>query len=155
MQCVRHPQVETFVRCGRCDQPICPDCMVAGPVGVRCRACSRRNQDKIMRGSPQQYALGAAFAFGSALALGWMPQMLMWLGIIYGYLVGEATLRGGGRKRGLGMQAIAALAAALGFAVWGAWLHGFAYLLLFWTNPFGLIALGLGIFFAVSHVKYI
>lgn len=155
MQCVRHPQVETFVRCGRCDQPICPDCMVAGPVGVRCRACSRRNQDKLMRGSPQQYALGAAFAFGSALALGWMPHMLMWLGILYGYLVGEATLRGGGRKRGLAMQGIAGLAAVLGFAVWGMWPHGLPYLLALLTSPWSLVGLSLGVFFAVSRVRYV
>src|SRR5436309_3600791 len=100
MQCARHPQRETFVRCGRCEQPICTNCMVSAPVGVRCRDCSRQNLDAIMRGSPRQYLLAAVCAFGSALLLGWLSHVLVfWLGSVYGYLVGEATLRGGGRKR--------------------------------------------------------
>jgi hypothetical protein len=154
MQCARHPQRETFVRCGRCEQPICPDCMVSAPVGVRCRDCSRQNLDAIMKGSPKQYLLGALCGFGSGLALGWMSHMLLWLGMIYGYLVGEATLRGGGRKRGLGMQTIAGLAAALGFVAW-AMPHGQAELVALLTSPWELVGLGLGIFFAVMHVRYI
>jgi hypothetical protein len=154
MQCVRHPKVETFVRCGRCDDPICPDCMVAGPVGVRCRACSRRNQDQIMRGSPQQYALGTLCAFGSALLLGWMPaRLVMWLGIIYGYLVAEATLRGGGRKRGLMMQVIAAVAAAVGVAAWELDFGRLPVTML--LEPWALVGIGLSVFFAVTHVRYI
>src|SRR5216683_5426746 len=81
MQCARHPQVETFVRCGKCDRPICPDCMVAVPVGVRCKECGRQNLDAIMRGSPRQYLLATACAFGSALLLGWLSHVLVfWLG---------------------------------------------------------------------------
>ena len=154
MQCVRHPQRETFVRCGRCERPICPDCMVPAPVGIKCRECSRQNLDAIMIGSPRQYALGALCGFGSGVALGWMPHMLLWLGIIYGYLVGEATLRGGGRKRGLVMQSIAGLAAALGFAAWGM-TQGYPQLLTQLMNPWDLVGLGLGVFFAVMHVRYI
>jgi thiol:disulfide interchange protein len=154
MQCARHPQRETFVRCGRCEQPICPDCMVSAPVGVRCRDCSRQNLDAIMKGSPKQYALGALCGFGSGFALGLMPHTLPWLGMIYGYLVGEATLRGGGRKRGLGMQIIAGLAAAAGFLVW-AMPHSQAELLALLTSPWELVGLGLGVFFSVMHVRYI
>jgi thiol:disulfide interchange protein len=154
MQCARHPQRETFVRCGRCEQPICPDCMVSAPVGVRCRECSRQNLDAIMKGSPKQYLLGALCGFGSGLALGLMPHTLPWLGMIYGYLVGEATLRGGGRKRGLEMQIIAGLASALGFIVWGM-PHSQTQLLAMLSNPWNLVGLGLGVFFAVTHVRYI
>ena len=40
--CYRHPDRETYIRCTRCERPICPDCMIAGvgrlPVpGVRPR----------------------------------------------------------------------------------------------------------------------
>ena len=173
MQCARHPQVETFVRCGRCEQPICPNCMVAAPVGVRCRDCSRQNLDAIMRGSPRQYLLASVCAFGSALLLGWLSHVLVfWLGSVYGYIVGEATLRGGGRKRGLAMQIIAGAAAAVGSLIWAAWsarvplmllLHTGAlgrgglgpYLLAHFLDPFAMVGLGLGVFFAVMHVRYI
>ncbi|MEZ5099508.1 MAG: rhomboid family intramembrane serine protease [Thermoleophilia bacterium] len=38
--CYRHPSVETAVRCADCERPICPDCMVFGPVGIRCPECA-------------------------------------------------------------------------------------------------------------------
>ena len=116
------------------------------------------------------------YSFGPALCalllLGWLSHVLVfWLGSVYGYLVGEATLRGGGRKRGLAMQVIAGAAAAIGSLVWAGFgrvplmllLHvgtlarvGLGpYLLSHFLDPFTLIGLGLGIFFAVMHVRYI
>lgn len=38
-QCYRHPGRETYIRCQRCDQPICPDCMIAAAVGHQCPTC--------------------------------------------------------------------------------------------------------------------
>ena len=39
--CVRHTKTITRVRCGRCETPICPRCMVFSPAGTRCRDCAR------------------------------------------------------------------------------------------------------------------
>jgi membrane associated rhomboid family serine protease len=39
--CYRHPDRETAVSCSMCARPICPDCMTATPVGMRCPECSR------------------------------------------------------------------------------------------------------------------
>ena len=36
MHCYRHPNRETYVSCSECGRGICPDCMVFGPVGIRC-----------------------------------------------------------------------------------------------------------------------
>ncbi len=37
--CYRHPGRETYIRCQRCDRPICPDCMNDAPVGFQCPSC--------------------------------------------------------------------------------------------------------------------
>jgi membrane associated rhomboid family serine protease len=36
LRCYRHPNRETYVSCTECGRGICPDCMVFGPVGIRC-----------------------------------------------------------------------------------------------------------------------
>jgi membrane associated rhomboid family serine protease len=40
--CYRHPNRETGVSCSNCGNPICPDCMTATPVGMRCPNCARQ-----------------------------------------------------------------------------------------------------------------
>lgn len=37
--CYRHPDRETYVRCVRCERPICPDCMRSAAVGFQCVEC--------------------------------------------------------------------------------------------------------------------
>jgi membrane associated rhomboid family serine protease len=45
--CFRHPDRETYIRCGHCDRPICPDCMIAAPVGFHCPECVARDAASI------------------------------------------------------------------------------------------------------------
>ena len=40
--CYRHKDRETGVSCSNCGNPICPDCMTATPVGMRCPECSKQ-----------------------------------------------------------------------------------------------------------------
>jgi membrane associated rhomboid family serine protease len=42
--CYRHPSRETGVSCSNCGKPICPDCMTATPVGMRCPDCAGQRQ---------------------------------------------------------------------------------------------------------------
>jgi membrane associated rhomboid family serine protease len=37
--CYRHPDRETYIRCQRCQRPICPDCMTDAAVGYQCPEC--------------------------------------------------------------------------------------------------------------------
>jgi len=37
--CYRHPDRVTYIHCGRCDRPICAECMIAAPVGFQCPSC--------------------------------------------------------------------------------------------------------------------
>jgi membrane associated rhomboid family serine protease len=46
-RCYRHPNREAYVRCTRCDRPICPECMREASVGFHCPddvAMDRRTQ---------------------------------------------------------------------------------------------------------------
>jgi membrane associated rhomboid family serine protease len=40
--CYRHPGRETNVSCSMCARPICPDCMISTPVGMRCPECAKQ-----------------------------------------------------------------------------------------------------------------
>jgi membrane associated rhomboid family serine protease len=39
--CFRHPDRESYVRCQRCERPICPECQLPAAVGVQCVDCVR------------------------------------------------------------------------------------------------------------------
>ena len=72
LYCYRHPRSETYVRCGRCDQPICPKCAVQGPVGFRCRQCGLVKNATLSSFTPQQLALGIGASFGGGAVLGFL-----------------------------------------------------------------------------------
>ena len=59
MRCEAHPDVETNLRCGKCDKPICPKCMVETPVGARCRECARINKLPTFQISSKQLLLSS------------------------------------------------------------------------------------------------
>lgn len=51
--CYRHPDRETWIRCQRCEKPICPDCMRDAAVGFHCPDCVR----EASKGSRQNRAM--------------------------------------------------------------------------------------------------
>lgn len=124
-RCAAHPAVETYLRCGRCDTPICPRCLVMTPVGARCQTCARMKPLPMFELGPRDYLRGGLAALGAAvggaalltLLQAFMPGvgffgLLLLLGL--GYVTGEAASRATNRKRGPRLAALAALAVPFG-----------------------------------------
>jgi membrane associated rhomboid family serine protease len=45
--CYRHPTRETYIRCNRCERPICPECMVSAAVGFQCPECVQEGRRSV------------------------------------------------------------------------------------------------------------
>jgi membrane associated rhomboid family serine protease len=69
MYCYRHPDRETRVTCSECGRPICPDCMVFAPVGIRCPDHSGQPQGaaRVTRGVRRASFAGAGAVVTKAL----------------------------------------------------------------------------------------
>jgi hypothetical protein len=104
LRCYRHPDRETYVRCGRCDQPICSRCAMQGPVGFRCRQCGRPARDPLTSMRPSQLAIGLAISVAGGLVVGLLSSNLGIFGLILAWFAGgviaDAILRFVGIKRG-------------------------------------------------------
>lgn len=96
--CYRHPAKETYVRCVRCERPICPDCMNAASVGHQCPEC-------VAEGRRTQRPVRTAFGGGVTGQLGYVTKAL--IGINAAVLLlsvlsgGSGALAGGGGWGGL------------------------------------------------------
>jgi hypothetical protein len=108
--CFRHPERETWVRCGRCDRPICTKCGLMGPVGMRCKDCGRLKNDPLTSFTPLQLVLGIGVTVGAGIIGGYIAGQVSFFAIFIGYfgggLIAEAVTRVTGYKRGPVMNAI-------------------------------------------------
>ena len=93
--CYRHPDRETWVRCGRCDQPICTRCAMQGPVGLRCRTCGKPSRDALTSLKPNQIAIALAVATGLGAVVGYFGAQFGFLMIVIGFLL-DVDRRGAG-----------------------------------------------------------
>ena len=124
-RCANHPTVETLVSCSNCGKPICPDCMVHAPVGVKCRDCARMPRSALVRLKPRagghghrRLRGGAAVAIGIALAA-LTGSSFGFFGLLISFGVGivmaEIVTRSSGYYRGRESGLIAAGASILAY----------------------------------------
>ena len=166
MKCATHPRVETNLRCGKCGKLICPKCLVQTPVGARCPDCAKLYKLPTYRVSTQHYLRAVGTALGMAIVCGiiwgvvrnFLPFFFLnlLLGPGVGYAIGEVVSLSVNRKRGKGLATIAGVAVAISYLV---------SIFLPWGLPFSLVhfnlfniildlvALGLGIFVAVTRLR--
>jgi hypothetical protein len=98
--CYRHPQRETYVRCGRCDRPICSSCAMQGPVGFRCRQCGKPARDPLTSLTRRQGAFAGVTALAGGLLIGLIGAQLGWLSLIVAFFGGSFTAEGVRRVTG-------------------------------------------------------
>ncbi|MEU8295713.1 rhomboid family intramembrane serine protease [Micromonospora sp. NPDC048909] len=85
--CYRHPGRETYVRCTRCERPICPDCMREASVGHQCPECVNEGRRSVR---PARTAFGG----GAAGRHGYVTKALIALNVLL-MLLSIASDRGG------------------------------------------------------------
>ncbi len=94
--CYRHPSRETYVRCVRCDRPICPGCMTPASVGHQCPEC-------VAEGNKTQRQVRTAFGATTIGVRGYVTITLITLNVVMLLIsvitsknIGSALLGGGG-----------------------------------------------------------
>ncbi|MEV4758753.1 rhomboid family intramembrane serine protease [Micromonospora sp. NPDC049559] len=93
--CYRHPGRETYVRCTRCERPICPDCMRDASVGHQCPEC-------VTEGRRAQRPARTVFGGGTAGRQGYVTKALVALNVlamlisIYSDRGGDSVIGGSG-----------------------------------------------------------
>lgn len=120
--CAQHPDVETALRCGKCERLICPRCMVQTPVGARCKQCAnlRRPPMYEISGPILARALAITLVAGPMFGILWglvLPAgigfgiLSLFLGFLLGTPLGygyaDLLDRVTNRKRGPVLQVIA------------------------------------------------
>ncbi len=116
LRCTWHPERETLLRCNRCDRPMCLQCAVRHPVGLRCFECTRALRSPLYQVSPLAYvraglvavAAGTVAAVPAAFLAGMLWLLALLVAAPLGAGVAEAVSIASGRKRGRPLAIIAA-----------------------------------------------
>jgi membrane associated rhomboid family serine protease len=106
--CYRHPDVATGVHCTRCGRAICPDCMIAAPVGHQCPTCVAEARSEYRRGPGRRVAASRAKATSVTSVL------LVLIGV--GYLLEIVAGGAGSLMSGPNSEQLVRLGASVGLA---------------------------------------
>ncbi|HEX6967654.1 MAG TPA: rhomboid family intramembrane serine protease [Micromonosporaceae bacterium] len=125
--CYRHTSRETWVRCVRCNRPICPDCMHDAAVGHQCPEC-------VAEGRRTQRPVRTAFGGGAAGQAGYVTKALIGINVLVALLaagLGGLGAVAGGNWGGLlgGATELHLYGGMLGYGVYeqDGPLHGVAF----------------------------
>lgn len=155
-ECMRHPGVETALRCQACETPICPKCLIHSPVGAKCKDCARVMRSPIYTLKPLLLlrTAGAALLGGIVMGFAWglilVPFQFGFLSIFLGVGLGYAFTRllemASGRKRGPVMIGLAVMGIAVAWAI--------TVPMVSWELArFGLIAAAVGVYFSYQNLR--
>jgi MFS family permease len=118
MYCANHPDVETTLRCNRCEKPICAKCAVLTPTGYRCKECIRGQQKIFDTATWADYPLVlgtvAVLAFLGSLIAFRVGFFVILLAPAAGGIIAEIARRITRRHRSKRLFLLASAAAVIG-----------------------------------------
>lgn len=119
LYCAKHPDEPTYLRCGRCEKPICAKCRVSTPVGFRCYECANLQSVPTYAIDNNIYvkALVAGLLVGvvAGVLMGLFPAFEFWAALLMGVAVPEAIALMSNQKRGPGLQMVGIACIVVGF----------------------------------------
>lgn len=118
LYCANHPNVETTLRCNRCEKPICTRCAVHTPTGYRCRECVRGQQKTFNTAEWYDYLIAVAVAgilsFIGSQFVRLIGFFTLFVAPIGGVIIAEAIRFLLKRRRSKRLFQLSAVAAAIG-----------------------------------------
>ncbi|HWQ45807.1 MAG TPA: hypothetical protein VN376_03010 [Longilinea sp.] len=118
LHCANHPQRETYLRCNRCDKPICSQCAISTPTGYRCKECVRGLQKVFETAHPIDYPIAVVIAgvlsFIGSLLASVLGFFIILIGPVIGLIITEIIRWGIRRRRAPSLFLVAAISAAIG-----------------------------------------
>ena len=122
--CTKHPNKQTNLRCNRCNELICPLCMVASPVGIRCLNCGKSTplptysltSYDLVKAIATSITLGLLAGFIFLVIIQKLPYILILASMaLWGYILGQVISLATGKKRGLSLQIIGIVGIVMSF----------------------------------------
>jgi hypothetical protein len=102
--CANHPNRQAPLRCNRCSKPICLRCAVRTPVGYRCKACVREQQEVYYSATRLDHVLVTLVTLLLATVGAYIIYGIGWLTIFVapfaGMVVAETVRLAARRRRG-------------------------------------------------------
>jgi hypothetical protein len=141
--CANHPNVETQLRCNRCEKPICNRCAVLTPTGYRCKECVR-GQQKVFENAqwydyPLAFILAGVLSFLGSLLVRYVGFFTIFIAPVAAVIIAEAARKIVRNRRSRQLWLLTAGAAALGS------LPVLLIMLFALLNRFGLSVFGLSL----------
>ena len=157
--CLRHRDRETGLRCARCNDPICPECMVQAAVGHLCPSCVTWERNPVGQVATSRLLLALAAGMGAGIllavavtvltqALGGFLSLIMWA--VAGFLIGQAVHIAANRSRAPTLRFVAGGAAVFSWAV-ALLIGGIAFTL--FGVVFAVIQLAIAITLAITPFR--
>jgi hypothetical protein len=80
LYCANHPDVETYLRCNKCNKPICLKCAELTEVGYRCKECIREQQNVFYNALESDNLI--AFGLAAGITLVAWPIAVLLFGLV-------------------------------------------------------------------------